>query len=192
MMYTNCVRNDDRNYIMTLLELIQSKNAKTAAWVAEDPTSRWAGMITEDLSHWAEYDIHTAEDYERYELQTFIYEGHKDAFGVKGRHYDFSVMTMDELRAEADYISDAVNRQMEADRLQEESDLAEFKSLVQRTIEMGAGDEETALRWLTQDQQFYHGQDVEHWVWDKGILFTDYGRELVKKLDAIVEYTVAA
>lgn len=177
---------------MTLLELIESKNAKTAAWVAEDPANRWAGMITTDLDHWAEYGVHTAEDYERYELETYIYEGHKDAFGVKGRHYDFSSMSMDELRAEADYISDAVARQMDAERKQEEEDLASFKALVQRTIEMGAGDEETALRWLTQDETFYHSQDVEHFVWSHGILFTDYGRQLVKQLMNLVEYKDAA
>ena len=64
----------------------------------------------------------------------------------------------------------------------------EFKALVQKTIDLGAGDEETALRWLTSDQKFYHSQDVESWVWDYNILFTDYGKELVKKLEKIVTY----
>ena len=41
---------------------------------------------------------------------------------------------------------------------------------------------------MTSGEKFFHGQDVEGWVWDKGILFTDYGRELVKKLDGIVTY----
>ena len=57
---------------------------------------------------------------------------------------------------------------------------------------MGAGDEETAIRWLTQDEEFYHSQDVEHWVYNQGILFTDYGRELVKQLDNTVSYKEAA
>jgi hypothetical protein len=57
---------------------------------------------------------------------------------------------------------------------------------------MGAGDEETALRWLTQDQEFYHEQDVEHWVYTQGILFTDYGRELVAQLNNTVSYKEAA
>ena len=29
---------------------------------------------------------------------------------------------------------------------------------------------------------------MESWVWDCNILFTDYGKELVKKLDKIVTY----
>ena len=65
--------------------------------------------------------------------------------------------------------------------------VAEFKKLVQTTIDVGAGDEETALRWLI-GEKFYHIQDVESWVWDCNILFTDYGKELVKKLDKIVTY----
>jgi len=46
----------------------------------------------------------------------------------------------------------------------------------------------TALRWMTQGETFYHHQCVEHWVWNQGILFTDYGRELVKELMGIVEF----
>jgi hypothetical protein len=57
---------------------------------------------------------------------------------------------------------------------------------------MGASDEETAIRWLTADEEFYHSQDVEHWIYNQGILFTDYGRELVKKLDNTVSYKEAA
>jgi hypothetical protein len=45
---------------------------------------------------------------------------------------------------------------------------------------------------LTADEEFYHSQDVEHWIYNQGILFTDYGRELVKKLDNTVSYKEAA
>lgn len=171
-----------------LVKHIEGINAKTQAWIDEDPGNRWAGMITTDLDHWADYGVYTVADYERYELETYIYEGHKDAFGVKGRHYDFKSMSLEELQKEADYISKAANEAFEAEKAREAKDLAEFKALVQKTIDLGAGDEETALRWLTSDEKFFHSQDVESWVWDKGILFTDYGRELVKKLDGIVTY----
>ena len=177
---------------MTLLELLESKNAKSAAWVAEDPENRWAGMITTDLDHWAEYGVYTGEDYERYELETYIYEGHKDAFGVKGRHYDFSSMSMDDLREEADYISNAATAAYEAEKKQEEEDLATFKALVQSTIDMGAGDEETALRWLASSEKFYNSQCVESWVWGYGILFTDYGKKVVDYLIQNVTYEEVA
>ena len=66
--------------------------------------------------------------------------------------------------------------------------IEKFKTLIQDTIGLGAGDEETALRWLTENEEFYSGQDVESWVWDKGILFCDYGKNLVKKLETIVKF----
>ena len=37
-------------------------------------------------------------------------------------------------------------------------------------------------------ETFYLEQCVEAWVWKRGILFTDYGRELVKELVEIVTF----
>ena len=175
-----------------LLEEIKSRNAKTKAWVAEDPANRWAGLYPEDEAHWVERGITTLEALERDELATYIYDEHKTAFGCKGRHYDFDSMTLEELKAEADYISAAAKEQMDLEAAQEARALEAFKALVQETIANGAGDETTALRWLTANDTFYHGQCVESWVWDQGILFTDYGRELVKKLMTIVEFREVA
>ena len=55
-------------------------------------------------------------------------------------------------------------------------------------IRLGAGDRLTALRWITGQEKFYHGQDVEGFVWEQGILFTDYGKKLAKELLTIVKY----
>ena len=45
---------------------------------------------------------------ERFDLECFIYDMHKAAYGVKGRHYDFKSMSMDDLRKEANRIGAAV------------------------------------------------------------------------------------
>ena len=174
--------------LQELITEIKSRNAKTKAWVAEDPGNRWAGLYPEDAAHWLERGITSLADLERDELVTYIYDEHKTAFGTKGRHYDFDSMSLEELRIEADYISTAAKEQVELEKAQEARDLEAFKALVQKTIADGAGDEETALRWLTEGETFYHGQDIESWVWDHGILFTDYGRELVKKLAGLVTF----
>ena len=63
-----------------------------------------------------------------------------------------------------------------------------FEMEVQSFIKMGASNRETALRWMTDDMTFYTRQDVEGWVYNRGILFTDYGRELVKELMDIVKF----
>ena len=125
------------------------------------------------------------------DLYSYISDASKDAQGVRFR-MDISGMTFAELEAECDYWSNQVAIAIEEEKYYADLAVAEFKALVARTIEMGARDEETALRWLTQDEKFYHGQDVEHFVYNQGILFTDYGRELCKKLESIVTYVEVA
>lgn len=171
-----------------LLEHVKAQNAKTIAWVNEDPKNRWAGTMPEDPQYWIDEGIITVQALERRDLETYIYEGHKDAFGSKGHHYDFKSMSMEELRKEADYISEAVTEAQAEEKAAEERKLKAFKSEVKDIINIGAGDEETALRWMTQTETFHHIQDVEHFVWNRGILFTKYGRDLVKKLEKIVTY----
>jgi len=75
-----------------------------------------------------------------------------------------------------------------ADEVQEEEArhasfcVAEFEDLVVKTISLGAGDRATALRWITQNDEIEHIQDVEHFAWEHNILFTPYGKQLVNEL----------
>ena len=75
-----------------------------------------------------------------------------------------------------------------AEKAQEEADVAKFEARIQDVIELGAGNRTNALLWIIGTETFYHIQDVEHFVWEQGILFTDYGKQLVKDLAEIVEY----
>ena len=63
--------------------------------------------------------------------------------------------------------------------------VAEFETWINSTIELGAGNRESALRWITSESKFKNSQCVEHFVWNQGILFTDQGREVVKELNNI-------
>jgi hypothetical protein len=74
------------------------------------------------------------------------------------------------------------------EKIVEQECVDEFEARVQDVIELGAENRETALRWIVGSETFYHSQDVEHFVWEQGILFTDYGKQLVKDLCSIVEY----
>lgn len=100
---------------MTLAEFLAAKNAKTLAWVAEDPDNRWAGLLTEDLAHWAEIGIHTVAQYRRYDLETFVWEMYKDVTGIRPRHMDFKSMSDEDLQKEADYLMREHKRQVEED-----------------------------------------------------------------------------
>jgi hypothetical protein len=122
-----------------------------------------------------------------YDLFSDLY---KDAHGFRPRYHEFyEDDTTDERRQEIwDYTCEVLEETIAQEREHEQRCLRDFEALVEQTIELGAGDEETALRWLTSSEEFYSGQCVEHWVWEKGILFTDYGRKLVDRLLNIVKF----
>jgi hypothetical protein len=115
---------------------------------------------------------------------------HKDAYGMRPRgHIFYDESTSDERRQKFwdDAIEDLEIREQEEARERARA-IIRFQDWIGATIDAGAADGDTALRWMVQDQTFYSIQDVEQWVWEQGILFTDYGRRVVKKLDKLVEY----
>ena len=152
----------------------------------------WMGSMVEptDTKYWSErVPSGTLAEFNRIELEESAYYCVADAYSKSyARSVDFASMTDAELDAEIASASKINEENFIAEKKAEELAVTEFKTLVKETIDLGAGDEETALRWLTQNEEFYHSQDVESWVWDKGILFCDYGRELVKKLEKVVKF----
>ena len=160
-----------RDKQMELVKHIEAINAKTQRWMDENPGS-WGGMIVTDPAHWAEYGVHTVADYERYELETYIYEGHKDAFGTKGRHYDFKNMTMEELKAEADYISNAVKNTMEEEAQAEKQRVEQFEAQVKHTIAAGAGNRKTAIRWIIDGEGLTDEKDMSYICYSLGLPYS--------------------
>ena len=51
---------------MTLAEYIAALNKCTTDWVNEKPEDRFAGLLTDDLDHWKEYNITTASALGKY------------------------------------------------------------------------------------------------------------------------------
>ncbi len=98
---------------MTLAEYLRERNAKTEAWVAEDPDNRWAGLYVEDLSHWAEMGVLTVRDFHRYEMESSIWDLYKEVTGIRPRHMDFKSMSFEELEKEYSYLLDQMKRQEE-------------------------------------------------------------------------------
>jgi hypothetical protein len=95
---------------MTLAAHLAALNAEKLAWIAEDPDNRWTGLYVEDLAHWAEIGILTVQDFQRYELQSLVWEMYKDVTGIRPRHMDFDSMSLEDLQREVDYL----DRQMQA------------------------------------------------------------------------------
>ena len=113
---------------------------------------------------------------------------HKDAYGFRPRGHEFYSATPERKQEIWDAIGRAFDRAQAEEAELEAQSLIDFEKEVQTYIDNGAGDRQNALRWMTQNEVFYHSQHVEHWVWEKGILFTDEGRKLVEELKTIIVY----
>ena len=116
---------------------------------------------------------------------------YKDVYGVRPReafYADWNNCTPAEKQKTWDEYCDTVEQQIAEQKIREATCIARFEDRIKDVIGLGAGDRTTALRWISQQETFYHIQDVEHFVWEQGILFTDYGKALIKELDEIVTY----
>ena len=115
---------------------------------------------------------------------------YKDAYGFRPRGHEFyDAGTSDDRKQEIwDFVCEAQQASIEEDRRHEEIAIEKFKTRISEVIALGASDRATALRWMSSDETFYHDQCVEGWVYDQGILFTDYGREILTELKAVVKF----
>ena len=159
-----------------LLDYINDLNAISEAEMAANP-NLMIGMLPTGPEFWVERGITTVEGYKRWSLINYIYDGYKDAYGVRPRHYKFDAMSMAELEAEADRIGEAVVETIDLEWAADKAAIEKFEATIITIIEVGAGDRITALRWLTEGCD-----DFEHFVYEQGILFTNYGRDLLALL----------
>ena len=154
-----------------LMAHIKAENIKTKAWVAEDPKNRWAGLYPEDEAHWVERGITTLEALERDELECYIYDAHKTAFGVKGRHYNFKAMSLEELKDEADYISKACDEQLALEAKMEKEATERFEASVAEYQKM-AGSRKDAIRWLLQAEGLEDERDPGYICYSLGLPYS--------------------
>ena len=154
-----------------LMAHIKAENIKTKAWVAEDPKNRWAGLYPEDEAHWVERGITTLEALERDELECYIYDAHKTAFGVKGRHYKFSEMSLQELKDEADYISRACDEQLALEAKMEKEATERFEASIKEYLPM-AGSRKDAIRWLLQAEGLEDERDPGYICYSLGLPYS--------------------
>ena len=133
----------------TLLNHIKSINESSKKWMKDNPGS-WAGLVPEDIKFWNDQGIFTVEDYERDSLITSVYEMHKDAYGVKGRHYNFKEMSNEDLEKELDHLSKVTQSNIDEEKRWEKKAYEDFMKTVENTIRHGAKDKEEAIRWILE------------------------------------------
>lgn len=110
---------------MTLQQYLENINAKNQAEMDATP-DLWIGMMVTDPEHWAEYEVYTVEDYQKYMLSVDISECSKAAYGSRYR-VNWQEMSMEELQELADSYGEAAAIQFEIEREQEEKAVKEFE-----------------------------------------------------------------
>lgn len=126
----------------SLAQYLAERNAATLAWVAEDPTNRWAGTYTEDLAHWAEIGVLTMRDFLRYEMETQYWDLYKDVYGFRPRGVNFSEWSYEQLVEETDYLMEQLEQQAAYD--------AEYEAHYK---EIEAEQEKERLAWLAEQPE---------------------------------------
>lgn len=87
----------------------------------------------------------------REDLEIFIYERYKDAYGVKGRFYNFEEYSYEELVAEAERIDDAANEQYRWERKCDAKGIIEFRAGIRKVREICGCDRKTAIRYMIEE-----------------------------------------
>lgn len=135
--------------------------------------------FTPGFAEWFNDSATTLED-----LFDAYYDSYKECHGIKPRW-----MTGWNNKEEAadDYESLAQDWKHEDERQKNEDATAidRFEETIQSFIKAGANDRETALRWMTSACAFDSKFDVEHYVYEMGLLFLPQGKELLDQLVAM-------
>ena len=113
---------------------------------------------------------------------------HKDAYGFRPRDHEFYSAAPERKQEIGDATGQRLDRAMQEEAEMADEAVATLEAEIATVMGAGAADRSTALRWMTEDTKFWCGQDVEHWVWGRGVLFTDYGKKLVNELKEVVTY----
>jgi|TARA_B110000438_G_C15794202_1_gene642131 hypothetical protein len=133
----------------TLVQHIEAINVNTQIWVDADPKNRWAGMVVTDPKHWAEYGITTPAEYDRYQDENTLYELASTAYSKSyARSLNSSDMSDAELQKAITQYGKQAEEQIAFETKMEDENIANFEDRVLDTINDGAGNRETAIRWI--------------------------------------------
>lgn len=101
------------------------------------------------------------------QAQCMFWDMYKDAWGVRPRGIDTSTWTIEDFDAEFESLQKTINANFEQEQAEQAEAIKRFEQHVTNTICMGAGDRETALRWI-MDASNANG-DWEYLCYDLGL-----------------------
>ena len=127
------------------------------------------------------------KNFERSDVLSWISDLYKDVHGVRPRYINFNEWSDGELEVYTDKLIAQLKENEEQERLQEKANVKGFQDQVQKTIELGAGNRKTALKWLFSSEEYDQGEyitewDVDGFLFNQGIIHSDFGKEVKKEL----------
>jgi len=112
--------------MQTASDFARARNAKTRAWIAEDPGNRGAGLLVEDQKFWSDQGIETADQLDHALAVAAYSDTYKEMRGIRPRWTSerFAALTASEIRDEIAALYAAQEREAkeEARRLAEATD----------------------------------------------------------------------
>jgi hypothetical protein len=141
-------------------------------------------LIPTDLNYWAGLEVFTVKDLEYIiDFRHGFSDYHKDVHGFRPR-WDTSEYTLSTWRKTYKALEREMEQVLKDEKEREALAVESFKTAIAKLKRNGAKDFMTALRWMmeAEDVDKRYKQDVEHFFWNHGILYTSYGKSLVKRL----------
>ena len=111
-----------------LAAALAARNAKTLAWVAEDPSNRWAVTLVEDLAHWAEMGVTTAAELDHYLLVVDAFESTRSAWGYKPSWSGLMEQSDAELERTIEFNGRKISEQIEREEREEQRERDEQRA----------------------------------------------------------------
>jgi hypothetical protein len=108
------------------------------------------------------------------QLHTEWWDAYKDAYGFRPRGQDVGHWTAEDFRQELESLSKAIESAEQIRREEESKFVVRFSKRIEETINLGAKNRETALRWIMDADDC--GEDWEYLCYRNGLPY-DYFRE---------------
>ena len=114
---------------------------------------------------------------------------HKEAYGFRPHGVNYHEFTLEQLKADFDMFESLCKQNEREEEARANWARQEFEKRVETVIGVGAGDRQTALRWILDS---YDASDMMYGMegfcsYYLGLGWTDYAKELAKELEPLAE-----
>lgn len=87
------------------------------------------------------------------QLSSIHYDLYKDVHGIRPRWMDYDAMSEEELEKELDRLQEEFEESMVREKALQDQAIKAFEKRVLETIDMGAVDRNTAIRWIADAEE---------------------------------------